>query len=78
MNSRWEYYDTPPDSLMDSFANPKVKTTKGKGIGARSLAHSILGVEGRAKAPRWGLGRVKSKLITHINLHKPNNKFVNA
>jgi len=26
----------------------------------------------------WGLRRVTSKSITHINLHKPNNKLVNA
>jgi len=45
--------DTPPSSLMDSTANPKVKTTKGEGVGARSLAHSTSGVEGRARAPRW-------------------------
>jgi hypothetical protein len=25
--------DAPPNSLMDSTANPKVKTTKGKGVG---------------------------------------------
>jgi hypothetical protein len=45
--------DTPPSSLMDSIANPKVKTTKGEGLGARSLAHSTSGVEGRARASRW-------------------------
>jgi len=31
---------------MDSTANPKVKTTKGKGIEACSLVHNTLGVEG--------------------------------
>jgi len=36
---------------MDSTASPKVKTTKGEGVGARSLAHSTLGVEGRAGGP---------------------------
>jgi len=30
-------YDTPLIFLMDSTTNPKVKTTKGKGIGARFL-----------------------------------------
>jgi hypothetical protein len=39
--------DTPPNSLMDSTASPKVKTTKGKKVGARSLARNTLGVEGR-------------------------------
>jgi len=31
---------------MDSAANPKKKTTKGEGVGVRSLTHSTLGVEG--------------------------------
>jgi hypothetical protein len=33
--------------------NPKVKTTKGEGVGARSLARSTLGVEGRVGALGW-------------------------
>ncbi len=45
--------DTPPSSLMDSTANPKVKTVKGKRIGACSLVHNTSGVKGRAKVPRW-------------------------
>jgi hypothetical protein len=45
-------HDTPPSSLMDSTMNPKVKTTEG-GVGACSLAHSTLGVEGCAGAPGW-------------------------
>jgi hypothetical protein len=28
--------DAPPSSLMDSTTSPKLKTTKGKGVGARS------------------------------------------
>jgi len=36
---------------MDSIVSPKVKATKGKGLGAHSLAHNISGVKGRAKAP---------------------------
>jgi hypothetical protein len=63
---------------MDATTNPKVKKMKGKGVGARSLTRSILGVEGRAATPGWGLGRVTSKSIIHTNLHKPNNKLVNA
>jgi len=35
--------DTPPSSLMDSTASPKVKITKGKGVGARSLARNTSG-----------------------------------
>jgi hypothetical protein len=45
--------DTPPSSLMDLTVSPKVKTIKGERVKARSLAHSTLGVDGHAKAPRW-------------------------
>jgi hypothetical protein len=45
-------YDTPPSSLIDSTTNPKVKTTKGKGVRARSLARCTSRVEGCARAPR--------------------------
>jgi len=38
---------------MDSTVNPKVKTTEGKGVGARSPTHNTLGVERCAGAPRW-------------------------
>jgi hypothetical protein len=34
-----------------------VKTTEEQKLGARSLAHSTLGVEGHARASGWGLGR---------------------
>ncbi len=71
-------YDAPPSSLMDSIMSPKVKTTKGKGVGVRSLARNTSGVEGRAKALGWGLKRLTSNSITHINLYKLNNKLVNA
>jgi hypothetical protein len=70
--------DAPLSSLMDSTSNPKVKTTKGEEIRARSLVRSTLGVEGRVGAQRCGLGRLKSNSITHTNLHKPNHKLVNA
>jgi len=53
-----------------------MKTTKGQKIGARSLIHNTLGVEGRARAPRWGLGQMTSGSIIHMDLHKPNNKLV--
>jgi len=32
---------------MDSTSNPKVKTTKGEGVGAHSLFSNTLGIEGR-------------------------------
>jgi len=47
-------------------------------VGARSLAHNTLGVEGRAGALGWGLGRLTSKSIIRTNLHNPNNKLVNV
>jgi len=69
---------------MDSTVNPKVKTTEGKGegkgegVGACSLARNTLGVEGHARALGWGLKRMTSKSIIHMNLHKPNSKLVGA
>jgi hypothetical protein len=45
--------DALPSSLMDSTVSPKVKTTKGEKVGARSLAHNILRVEGHARALGW-------------------------
>jgi hypothetical protein len=60
--------DAPPNSFMDSTANPKVKTTKREGVGAQSFAHSTLGVEGHFGAPGWGLRRMTSKSIIHTNL----------
>jgi len=62
---------------MDSTTSPKVITAKG-GVGARSLIPNTSGVKGRVGAPKWGIGRLTSKSITHTNLHKPNNKLVNA
>jgi hypothetical protein len=63
---------------MDSTASPKVKTTKGERVRARSLVHNTSGIEGRAVVLGWGLGRLTSNSITHTNLHKPNNKLVGA
>jgi hypothetical protein len=42
-----------------------------------SLARSTLGIEGRVGTLRWGLGRVISKSIIHLDLHEPN-KLVSA
>jgi hypothetical protein len=63
---------------MDSTTNPKVKTAKGKGVGMHSLACSTLGVERCVGVPEWGLRKVTSKTITYTDLHKPNNKLINA
>jgi hypothetical protein len=46
-------YDTPPSSLMDSIVAPKVKTLEGEGVGARSLVHNTLGVQGCVGALGW-------------------------
>ncbi len=63
---------------MDSTTSPKVKTMEGEGVGVCSLARSTLVVEGRAGALGWGLRRLTSNSITRMDLHKPNNKLVNA
>jgi hypothetical protein len=51
---------------------------EGKGIGVRSLTHNISGVKGRVGASGCGLVGMTSKSIIHTDLHKPNNKLVNA
>jgi hypothetical protein len=53
-------------------------TTEWQGIGVRSMARSTSKVEGRVRALGWGLGRVTSTSITHVDLHHPNNKLVSA
>jgi len=55
-----------------------VKITEGEGVGACFLAHNTSGVKGHAQALRWGLGRLTNNSITHMDLHKPNNKLVSA
>jgi hypothetical protein len=53
-------------------------TTEGEGLRVHSLVCSTLGVEGHVGALGWGLRRFTRKLITYTDLHKPNNKLVNA
>jgi hypothetical protein len=67
--------DAPSHSLKDSM-NLKMKTTKKK-VGVHSLARNILGVEGHARTPGWGLRWVTSGSIIHTNLHI-SNKLVSA
>jgi len=38
---------------MDSIINPKVKRMKGEGVGACSLVHNTLKVEGHARVSGW-------------------------
>jgi hypothetical protein len=63
---------------MDSIVSPKVNTMEAKGVGARSLVYNTSKVEGHAGAPGWGLGRLTSNSITHLDVHKPNNGLVSA
>jgi hypothetical protein len=72
------YIYAPLSSLMDKIANPKTKIMEGEGFGAHSLARNTLGVKRCARALKWGLGRLTSKLITHTDLKKPNNKLVSV
>jgi len=58
--------DTPPSSLMDSIASPKVKTMEGKGVWGMFFGSHTSRVEGRARALRWGLGRLTSNSIAHV------------
>jgi len=54
--------------------SPKLKTTK-EGVGICSLAS---GVEGHVGALGWELKQMTSGSIIRMDLHKPNNKLVNA
>jgi hypothetical protein len=56
-------YDAPPNSLKDSNASPKMKTTK-KRVGARSLIHSISKV--RRACWSFGMGtRTNDKSVNY-------------
>jgi len=55
-----------------------VKTIEGYEVGVRSIARNISGVKGCVGASGWGLERMMSGSIIHMDLHKPNNKLVNA
>jgi hypothetical protein len=54
-------YKNVPNLLYRLKCEFKVKTTKEQGVGACSLAHGTLGVEGPARASGWeeqGVGHV--------------------
>jgi hypothetical protein len=70
--------DAPPNSLVGSTTNLNVKITKGEGVGHVLWLAVLWGVEGCVGALKWGLERVTSNSIIHMDLHKPNNKLVNA
>ncbi len=50
---RIAYADAPPSSLMDLAASPKKKIAEGEGIGVRSLACNISGLERCAGTLKW-------------------------
>jgi len=56
----------------------KGEYNKSRKVWAHSLIRNTSKVEGHVGAPRWGLGRLTSKSITHTYLHKPNNKLVSV
>jgi hypothetical protein len=66
-----------PNSLKDSNANPEMKTSK-EGIGVCYLAHNTSWVKEAFEALGWGLRRMTNGSIIHMDLHKTNNKLVNA
>jgi hypothetical protein len=57
--------DALPNSLMDSIVSPKVKTTKGEGIGTCSLAHNTLGVERCVRPSGWT--RTNDKWVNYLH-----------
>jgi hypothetical protein len=77
-NNERTTYDAPPSSLIDSTVSPNMKIMEGEGVGACSLAHSTSGVKGHVRVMGWGLGRLTSNSIIHMDLHKPKNEFVSA
>jgi hypothetical protein len=48
-------FNTPPNSLIDSNVNPRLKITKEKGIGVYSFACNTSKVEKCVEALRCGL-----------------------
>jgi hypothetical protein len=73
----WKVLDTSPHFLKDSNASSKVKTMN-EGVRVCSLTYNTSGVEGHARALGWGLRRVTSGSIIHMDLQKANNKLPNA
>jgi hypothetical protein len=63
-------YDTPPNSLKNSDASPKVKTMKEKGVEVHSLICNILGVRGACWSFKMGTKtNSQVKVQDEINLH---------
>jgi hypothetical protein len=71
------FFDAPSHFLKNSNVNLKVKTMKEE-IEVCSPPRNTLGVKRHARTLGCELGRMSNELIIHTNLHKPNNKLVNA
>ncbi len=67
-----------PIFFKDSNVSPKMKIIEKKVIDIFSLAFRTSGVEGHVGTAWWGLGKVTSRPIIHMDLHKPNNQLVSA
>jgi hypothetical protein len=52
--------------------------TKEKELEVHSLVHNTSKVKRACRNSRWGLKQMTSKSIIHMDLHKSNNKLVNA
>ncbi len=68
----------PLHSLKDSNVSSKVKTTEEERVGVCSLTRNTSVVEAHSRASGWGLGRMTSNSIIHMDVHKPNNKLVSV
>jgi len=78
---KWGMFsDALLSSLIDSNVNMRWKQRKSKELGTCSLAHNTLGVLWARDVLelRDGTRKNDKHLITHIDLHKPNNKLVSA
>jgi len=63
---------------MDSTVNPKVKTMEGEGIGAHSLACSILGVEGHVGVLGWNSKEWQASQLFMRTYTNQTTKLVSA
>jgi hypothetical protein len=68
------HVDTPPNSLKDSNVNLKMKIIERVKVRSQHFG----GKKGMLELQDARLGQVTNESITHIDLHKPNNKLVNV
>jgi hypothetical protein len=65
-------------SWIDLAMSPKGENNKRINSWGTLLSLHHFGDRRDVEVPKWGLGRVTSKSITHTDLHKLNNKLVSA